>query len=255
MDETRHCRHLCIGPPADGAVDVVLEGVGRARRTRHCRVVIEVLLLDQSRILAEALKERLEREPDIRVVAAVGSVPAARRVIRSAHVDVAVCDVDLAVDLLRDLDGRRPSVPGPRVVVLAESSGRRHATDLVQVGIVAWVTRDQPVQTLLDALRGAVRGETRIPPVLLTAVLHDLTTFREHRTQAESRLTGLTAREREILHLLTEGLDRREVAMRLHLSQHTVRTHLQNIRTSLAVHSTLAAVALARAGEREADLG
>jgi DNA-binding NarL/FixJ family response regulator len=224
-------------------------------RDATVRVVIEVMLLDQSRILAETLRERLEREPDIRVVAAVGSVPVARRVIDTARVDVAVCDVDLAIDLFRGLGDHSAAAPRPRVVVLAESSGRRHVTELVQVGIVAWVTRDQPVQTLLEAVRGAVRGETRIPPVLLTAVLRDLTTLRDRRTQAESRLTGLTAREREILHLLTEGLDRREVAMRLHLSQHTVRTHLQNIRTSLAVHSTLAAVALARAGEREVRQG
>jgi DNA-binding NarL/FixJ family response regulator len=218
------------------------------------RTVVEVLLLDQSRILAEALKERLEREPDIRVVAAVGSVPMARRIVDSSRLDVAVCDVDLAVDLLGSLDHGAAGDGRPHVVVLAEVAGGRRATDLVQVGIAAWVTRDQPVQALIDAIRGAVHGETRIPPVLLTAVLRDLRTFRERRTQAESRLTGLTAREREILDLLTEGLDRREVAMRLHLSQHTVRTHLQNIRTSLAVHSTLAAVALARASELEPGL-
>ena len=210
------------------------------------------MLVDRSRIFAEALAARLSTETDICVEAAVLSVDEAGRLLERTQVDVAVCDESQAGGLLC-----RPSQPGrprchPWVVVLAESGSQEQATALVQVGIAGWVTRDQPIELLLEAIRGAARGETRFPPTLLTRVLAELTAARQKRLAVEDRLGTLTEREREILLLLGEGLDRSEVAARLHLSQHTVRTHLQNIRTNLAVHSTLAAVALARAGNPEA---
>jgi len=209
------------------------------------------MLVDRSRIFAEALAARLSAETDMCVVAAVLSVDEASHVLDRFQVDVAVCDESQAGDLACPPPAAARARCRPSVVVLAESGSQDHATALVQVGVAGWVTRDQPIELLLEAIRGAALGETRFPPTLLTRVLHELTAARQKRVAVEDRLGTLTEREREILLLLGEGLDRSEVAARLHLSQHTVRTHLQNIRTNLAVHSTLAAVALARAGSSE----
>jgi len=213
--------------------------------------VLKVILVDRSRIFTEALSARLAGEADLLVVAAVMSVNDAGYLLDRGDVDVAVCDELHAHDLVS-----RPGPGGaangrPSVIVLAESGSAEQATALVQVGIAGWVTRDQPIELLLETIRGAARGETRIPPSLLTRVLAELTAARAKRMMVEDRLGTLTDREREILLLLGDGLDRSEVASRLHLSEHTVRTHLQNIRTNLAVHSTLAAVALARSSSSQ----
>jgi DNA-binding NarL/FixJ family response regulator len=223
-------------------------GLAGERSRRRLQVVLNVILVDRSPLFTEALAARLSHEPDIRVLAAVLSVGAVGHLLERGDVDVAVCEESQACDLVS-----RPGSGGrawcrPRVVVLAESGSNEQATALVQVGITGWVTRDQPIELLLETIRGAARGETRIPPTLLTRVLSELTAARQKRLAMDDRLGTLTEREREILLLLGDGLDRGEVAARLHLSEHTVRTHLQNIRTSLAVHSTLAAVAVARAG-------
>jgi DNA-binding NarL/FixJ family response regulator len=214
--------------------------------------VLKVMLVDRSRIFAEALAARLSGEIDMSVVAAVLSVDEASHLLDRAEVDVAVCDESQAGDLISRPSSAARSRCRPSVVVLAESGSQEQATALVQVGIAGWVTRDQPIELLLETIRGAARGEARFPPTLLSRVLQELTAVRQKRLAVEDRLGTLTEREREILLLLGDGLDRSEVAARLHLSQHTVRTHLQNIRTNLAVHSTLAAVALARAGSSEA---
>lgn len=213
--------------------------------------MLNVILVDRSRIFAEALAARLSREGDLTVVGAVLSARAVGQLLERGDVDVAVCDEHEAHDLVSSQARGGQASRRPSVVVLAESGSYEHATALVQVGIAGWVTRDQSIELLLETIRGAARGETRIPPTLLTRVLQELTSTRQTRLAVEDRLGTLTEREREVLLLLGDGLDRNEVAARLHLSQHTVRTHLQNIRTNLAVHSTLAAVAVARAGNTE----
>ena len=95
-------------------------------------------------------------------------------------------------------------------------------------------------------MRAVRRGETCIPPVLLTGLLGHLL-----REQAEERSTGLvlaplTSRERQVLRAMTRGADRQEISAELGISLNTVRTHSQNILTKLGVHSSLAAVRLAR---------
>ena len=91
---------------------------------------------------------------------------------------------------------------------------------------------------------------------LLTGVLRELTAARKHRTESERLVESLTPREREVLRCMVAGLGRKAVAERLFLSPHTVRTHMQNVLGKLGVHSTLAAVALARrAGVGPVDLG
>ena len=91
---------------------------------------------------------------------------------------------------------------------------------------------------------------------LLTGVLRELTAARKHRTESERLVESLTPREREVLRCMVAGLGRKAVAERLYLSPHTVRTHMQNVLGKLGVHSTLAAVALARrAGVGPVDLG
>jgi DNA-binding CsgD family transcriptional regulator len=100
-----------------------------------------------------------------------------------------------------------------------------------------------------------LRDETHLPPALLTGVLRELTAARKHRTESERLVESLTPREREVLRCMVAGLGRKAVAERLFLSPHTVRTHMQNVLGKLGVHSTLAAVALARrAGVGPADL-
>ncbi|HET8560601.1 MAG TPA: LuxR C-terminal-related transcriptional regulator, partial [Marmoricola sp.] len=89
-------------------------------------------------------------------------------------------------------------------------------------------------------------GETWFPPVLMTRVLDVLLQARERREQAGSVLDTLSRRELEILACLAKGLTRAQIAERYVLSPHTVRTHINNLLHKLDVHSTLAAVSLAR---------
>ncbi|MFJ4964420.1 Transcriptional regulatory protein DegU [Streptomyces sp. ADI96-02] len=241
---------------------------------------IRVLVVDDHRIFAESLAAALAAEPDVDVTAA-GSGPAALRALERAAAegrafDVMLVDAELGVlatggnhtvpvpvarqgetgivDGISLVAGVREARPAVRSVVLAEKDDPRRAARALQAGACGWVAKDCSLQRLLAVIRGVLRDETHLPPALLTGVLRELTEARRHRTDSERLVESLTPREREVLRCMVAGLGRKAVAERLFLSPHTVRTHMQNVLGKLGVHSTLAAVALARrAGVGPAD--
>ncbi|MFJ8862149.1 LuxR C-terminal-related transcriptional regulator [Streptomyces sp. NPDC102451] len=236
---------------------------------------IRVLVVDDHRIFAESLAAALAAEPDVDVSAA-GSGPAALRCLERAaaegrRYDVMLVDAELGilapggagvvpaprgapegapaggpVDGISLVAGVRSSQPRIRTVVLAEKDDPRRAAKALQAGASGWVAKDCSLQRLLTVIRGVLRDETHLPAALLTGVLRELTAARKHRTESEQLVESLTPREREVLRCMVAGLGRKAVAERLFLSPHTVRTHMQNVLGKLGVHSTLAAVALAR---------
>ncbi|MEU3396862.1 response regulator transcription factor [Streptomyces filamentosus] len=229
---------------------------------------IRVLVVDDHRVFAESLAAALAAEPDVDVSAA-GSGPAALRCLERGlaegrRFDVLLVDADLgtgsgapaagpagpegepAADGIALAAGVRKAQPAVRTVVLAERDDPRRAALALQAGASGWVAKDCSLQRLLAVVRGVLRDETHLPPALLTGVLRELTAARRHRTESERLVESLTPREREVLRCMVAGLGRKAVAERLFLSPHTVRTHTQNVLGKLGVHSTLAAVALAR---------
>ncbi|MBV6698714.1 response regulator transcription factor [Kitasatospora aureofaciens] len=140
----------------------------------------------------------------------------------------------------------RRSHPGLRAIVLATADDPHRAARALHAGATGWVAKESSLARLLAVVRGVLRDETHLPPALLTGVIRELTTARRDRTESERLVDTLTPREKQILRCMVAGLGRQAVAERLYLSPHTVRTHMQNVLGKLGVHSTLAAVAVAR---------
>ncbi|GAA2270742.1 MULTISPECIES: LuxR C-terminal-related transcriptional regulator [Kitasatospora] len=136
--------------------------------------------------------------------------------------------------------------PALRAIVLATEDDTGRAVRALQAGACGWVAKDSSLPRLMAVIRGVLRGETHLPPALLTGVVRELTSARRDRTESERLVETLTPREEEVLRCMVAGLGRQAVAERLYLSPHTVRTHMQNVLGKLGVHSTLAAVAVAR---------
>lgn len=247
---------------------------------------IRVLVVDDHRIFAESLATALTAEQGLDVAAVGSASAALRRLERDAEEGRApdILLVDAALEPASfdgapagvsagagGLNGHgaassgappgrtaagpggtalvariRAEYPAARCIVLAERDDARYAAAALQAGAFGWVGKNSSLARLLQVIRGVAQDETHLPPLLLTGALRELTADRRHRSESELLVESLTPREHEVLRCMVAGLGRKAVAERLYLSPHTVRTHMQNVLGKLGVHSTLAAVALAR---------
>ena len=207
---------------------------------------IKILIVDDHRVFAEAIAARLGAEADLRVVGQANTAAQALDAVETLDPDVVLMDVELGGDDGIELAGRlRAIYPSLAVVVVSFLTDTVRVGQAVRAGAAGWVTKDAPTDELLAAIRGVAVGESWIPPRLLTGVLRDLLTTRRMVDEDEERLGRLTPRERTVLDMMADGLDRSAIAQRMFLSTNTVRTHVQNIFAKLNVRSSLEAVALA----------
>ena len=205
-----------------------------------------LLLIHPSRAFADTLGARLAAEPDIGAVDRADSLPDGIAHMVRRTFDAVILPASLAGSLFSlSADGTRWTGP-PYVVVLAGNDDDEQAVDLIRSGASGWVDRRASTADLLQAVRGACTGQTIVPPDVLTRVIGALSVQPTLPGRREQMMRLLTPREQEVLTMIERGIDRRDIAARLHVSPNTVRTHVQSILQRFGVHSILAAVALVR---------
>jgi DNA-binding NarL/FixJ family response regulator len=211
-------------------------------------MVVRLLIFVQEAAFADALAARLEAEPDMEVVAALYLRDPLPQLFTGSHADVVLLDGDLPGDAaFLVVEELRQWGDTPKIVFLSHTSDPQRIARATMAGTVGWVAKDDSIERLIDVIRGVVRGETWLPPAETGPVLLLLMGGSSPEEDNPSRLiAALTPREREVLACLAEGVSRRNLAERLHMSPNTVRTHLQNLMGKLGVHSTLEAVTLMR---------
>jgi DNA-binding NarL/FixJ family response regulator len=209
---------------------------------------VKLFILVQERTFADALSTRLEAEPDVEVVAALHRRAPSPRLFAGSPANVALIDGDLPDDAAFRLCEELYALGrAPHAIFLSSFSEPRRILRAIRAGAAGWVRKDESLDFLLQAIRGVARGETWLPPGQTGEVLRLLLKGPAHEQDGSSALFAtLTPRQREVLACLAEGTDRCDVAKHLHVSPHTVRTHVQNLMAKLGVHSVLEAVALTR---------
>jgi DNA-binding NarL/FixJ family response regulator len=208
--------------------------------------VKQLLVVDDYVSFAEALACRLDIEPGL-TASAVTTVEQTRSALTERRFDVVLLDVDLdGSDGIEFADEALAEHPDTRIVVVTAGRDESRIIEAVQIGVSGWVLKDDPIEHLLSVVWGALRGETWIPPRLLTYVIAELKSAQSERAEQAARLATLSPREKQVLGYLAAGLSADAIAGQLFLSRNTIRTHVHNLLKKLHVHSALAAVALAR---------
>jgi DNA-binding NarL/FixJ family response regulator len=128
-----------------------------------------------------------------------------------------------------------------RVIVVGPDEDPTTLLSAVKAGADGYVSVADGFEDLIGAVHQVRRGESRIPPLMLGTLLRGLIELRREDDAALERFASLSPREREVLVALVTGLDHHAIAVKLHLSPHTTRTHTQNILAKLGVHSRLEA--------------
>jgi DNA-binding NarL/FixJ family response regulator len=208
---------------------------------------VRVLVADAQALFRFAVRTALEEQPDLVVVAESENATEAAVEAERTRPDVALLDAGLprpgVIGALERIGERAPSC---RLVVVAAEADEELLFSAVVAGARAFITKDQPLEELLEITRGVASGRARVPEDLLGGLLDRLTTHRERRSDVRQRVAKLTRREQEVLLILARGGSNDAIARALTISRQTARTHVQNVLSKLGVHSRLEAAAVAR---------
>jgi two-component system response regulator DevR len=191
--------------------------------------VIRLLLVDDHEIVRRGLRELLEVETDLKVVAEAGSLDEALA-LNIDEIDVAVLDVRLpdgsGVDLCRLLREKRPEMACLMLTSFADNEALNAS---VLAGARGYVLKNVRGDDLVSAIRHVAEGE-----MLLTNDQIDRARERLRRQITEDiRLESLSAQESRILELLSEGLSNREIAEVMFLAEKTVKNYVSNLLAKL----------------------
>jgi DNA-binding NarL/FixJ family response regulator len=208
--------------------------------------VRQLLVVDDYVSFAEALACRLDIEPGLSA-SAVTTIEQTRLTLAERRFDVVLLDIDLdGMDGIEFAGEALSANPDMRIVVVTAGRDESRIVEAVQIGVSGWVLKSDPIEHLLSVVWGALRGETWIPPRLLTYVLTELKSAQSERAEIAALLATLSPRETQVLGCLAAGMSADAIAGQLFLSRNTIRTHIHNMLRKLHVHSVLAAAALAR---------
>ena len=208
---------------------------------------LRVLIADEHRTFAEVLAARLETEARFSTVDVACSPKHAKILLSVSRYDLLLLDpardVGSWVELLRVVLAERPSLT---VVVVSALEETQQVIQVLARDVRGWVSKDTSLDGLLHTIDEAMQGRTLLPTTLLGPVLKELLGRPATSQSQPTFINFLTPRQFEVLRCLGDGMSRSEIADHLGLSPHTVRTHIQEVLRKAGVHSTLAALAMAR---------
>jgi DNA-binding NarL/FixJ family response regulator len=218
--------------------------------------VVTVVVVEHDRLLHDTPSEMLRQQPDFRVRRSSVESSVAEQLILAEALGldgvgapiVALLDVSLGErDSLLACSRLCRAAPAVRVVVTGLTAPHEEIADFVSAGAVAFVMKDASADDYVRTIRQAARGEPVLPPALTQSLFGQITRERDRLTPAIiAASASLTVREREIISLLGEGLSNRDIAERLHIAIHTVKSHVHNVLEKLSLRSRLEVVALSR---------
>lgn len=194
------------------------------------RAKIKVFLVDDHPSVREGVRNCLTTKGSFQVVGEAADDAETLRKVKRAAPDVIILDVSLPSldggELARRL---RQAVPAARILAFSMHASQEYVVRMARCGAHGYVTKDQPIARLVEAIQQVYKGGLSFPAGMADAILAP--------DAAPSAGPALTAREREVLSLLAEGLANKEVARRLGISVRTAETHREHLSRKLGLNS------------------
>jgi DNA-binding NarL/FixJ family response regulator len=204
----------------------------------------KVLLVDDHDLFRHGVRAAIERDGDLQVVGEAANGREAMTKTRELHPDLILLDINMPGHSgLESIGAIKREYPEARVIMLTVSSDEASLLDAIKGGAEGFLSKGVRTEALLASLRAVLRGEAAISRRMTPSVLKELARLAHIET---GQVSGqLTARERQVLAKLTEGLSNQEIADALYISEHTVKTHVSHILKKLHVQGRSEAAAYA----------
>ena len=209
--------------------------------------LINLLLVNETLLMGNVIAAALEGEPDINIVGCVISIDEALNIVREKEVDVALVSTRLpdlgALKLTNAITELKPST---KVLALGLTEEKQNVLRYVEAGATGYVLKDDSLEDLIETVRAAQDGKVFVSPQIAAAIMERLSGLARLFSDVENNITNatdLTARELEVLKLISEGRTNQQIAENLVIEVGTVKNQVHNILDKLNVSSRREAAA------------
>jgi DNA-binding NarL/FixJ family response regulator len=211
--------------------------------------VITVAIIEDNRLVREGMTDMLNELPDVTVVLAATSLETT--MLKQASPDVVLLDIGLQdMNSLRLAETMRKDMINSHVIVMDLLPAHEEIAQFVNAGVAGFILKDATFEDFVATIRSVADG-TRVLPPRMTGTLFSqiaqvsIARGRENALEA----VRMTAREQEVISLISLGLSNKEIAQRLNIATHTVKSHVRNVMDKLALRTRLQIAAYAHSQE------
>jgi NarL family two-component system response regulator LiaR len=212
---------------------------------------IRVLIADDHEIVRKGIRALLDTEPGIEVIGEAENGVEAIEQAKRLQPDVIL--MDLMMPVVSGIEAIQRIItdqPQARILVLTSFTGDAQVLTAIKTGALGYLLKDSGPEELIEAIRQVRRGQSSLHPTIARKVLQELSGAGKQTPASDA----LTQREMEVLRLVARGLNNRDIAGELVISEATVRTHVSNVLNKLRLASrTQAALYALREGLASLD--
>jgi DNA-binding NarL/FixJ family response regulator len=203
---------------------------------------VRVIIVDDQELFRRGLTMLLAAEPDIEVVGEAGDGQAGVALAESAAPDVVLLDVRMPrLSGIEACQAIKELVPTAKLIMLTVSDEEADLYEAVKSGASGYLLKDSSIEQVAQAVRVVADGQSLISPSMAVKLIDEFKALSRPDPQGAGALR-ITDRELQVLRLVATGMNNRDIAAELFISENTVKNHVRNILEKLQLHSRMEAV-------------
>jgi DNA-binding NarL/FixJ family response regulator len=202
---------------------------------------IRLLLIEDNRLLRDGILSILKAHKDIVIIAASGDGKNTLLKIKQLKPNVILLDLGLrSQNSLHVVEIVKKDFSDAKIIVMDLAPVQADILQYVKAGANGFILKDASLNEFLVTIRSVAEGSTILPPLLVDSLFSQIVdhAVKEGKFKLKEAVR-MTAREREVIGFLGEGLANKEIAQKIHVSTYTVKSHIHNIMEKLALHTRL----------------
>jgi DNA-binding NarL/FixJ family response regulator len=202
---------------------------------------IRLLLIEDNRLLRDGIFSILKFHKDIVIIAASGDAKNTLKKIKRLKPNVVLLDLGLrSQNSLRVVEIVKQDFPLAKIIVMDLAPAQADILQYVKAGANGFILKDASLNDFLITIRSVAEGSTVVPPLLVDSLFSQIVeqAVRKGKSKLKNAVQ-MTKREREVIGFLSDGLNNKEIAQKMHVSNFTIKSHIHNIMEKLALHTRL----------------